>query len=69
MRLSRSAWWTVVVVAVVIFLWGLFVLGFLTEPSAVGRMRAALVTIGVGSIAVGGAGAGAGLWMLFRRHN
>ena len=68
MRLSRSAWWTIVVVAVVFFLWGLFVLGFLSEPSAVGRMRAALVGVGAGSIALGVAGAGLGLWMLSRRR-
>ena len=68
MRLSRSSWWTVVIVASVFCLWGLFVLGFLSEPSAVGRMRAALVGVGVGSIAVGVVGAGTGLWMLFRRR-
>ena len=68
MRLSRTAWWAIVVVAIVIFLWGVFVLGFLSEPSAVGRLRAALIGIGVGSIVVGVAGAGAGLWMLFRRR-
>ena len=68
MRLSRSTWWTVVVVAIVFLLWGVFVLGFLSEPSAIGRMRAALIGIGAGSIVVGVAGAGAGLWMLFRRR-
>jgi hypothetical protein len=67
-KLSRSAWWTVVIVAVVFALWGLFVLGFLSEPSAIGRMRAALVGIGAGSIVVGAAGVGVGLWMLFRRR-
>ena len=55
-------------VAVVVLAWGVFVLGFLSEPSAVGRMRAGLVTIGVGSIVVGLAGGGTGLWMLFRRR-
>jgi hypothetical protein len=55
-------------VAIVFLLWGLFVLGFLSEPSAVGRMRAALVGIGAGSIVIGAAGAGLGLWMLFRRR-
>jgi hypothetical protein len=67
-RLSRSTWWTIVIVAAVFFLWGLFVLGFLSEPSAVGRMRAALVGIGAGSMTIGAAGAVAGLWMLFRRR-
>jgi hypothetical protein len=68
MKLSRSSWWTIVIVAIVFALWGLFVLGFLSEPSAIGRMRAALVGVGAGSIAVGVAGAGVGLWMLFRRR-
>jgi hypothetical protein len=56
------------VVGAALLLWGWFVLGFLTEPSAVGRMRSALVGIGVGSLVVGAAGAGVGLWMLFRRR-
>lgn len=68
MKLSRSAWWTIVVVGAVVFLWGLFVLGFLSEPSAVGRMRAALVGVGAGSMGLGVAGASVGLWMLFRRR-
>ena len=68
MRISRSTWWTVVIVAVVFLFWGWFVLGFLSEPSAIGRMRTALVGIGAGSIVVGAAGAGVGLWMLFRRR-
>ena len=55
--------------AVVFCLWGLFVLGFLSEPSAIGRMRMALIGIGAGSIAVGVVGAGVGLWILFRRRN
>jgi hypothetical protein len=67
-KLSRSSWWTVVIVAVVFLFWGWFVLGFLSEPSAIGRMRTALVGIGAGSIVVGAAGAGVGLWMLFRRR-
>jgi hypothetical protein len=67
-RISRSTWWTVVIVAVVFLFWGWFVLGFLSEPSAIGRMRTALVGIGAGSIVVGAAGAGVGLWMLFRRR-
>ena len=68
MRITRSTWWTIVVVAIVFFLWGVFVLGFLSEPSAIGRMRTALIGIGAGSIVLGVAGAGAGLWMLFRRR-
>jgi hypothetical protein len=67
-KLSRSTWWTIVVVAVVFGFWGLFVLGFLSEPSAIGRMRTALIGIGAGSIVLGGVGASVGLWMLFRRR-
>ncbi len=44
--------------------WGWFVLGFLEEPSAVDRVRAALIVIGGGSIAAGFAGAGVGAVML-----
>jgi hypothetical protein len=68
-RIPRSIWWTVVVVAVVFVVWGAFVLGFLDEPSAIGRMRAALIGIGVGSIVVGVVGAAAGVWMLVRRRS
>lgn len=68
MHAPRWIWWTALAVGVVLLLWGWFVLGFLTEPSAVGRMRSALVGIGVGSLVVGVAGVGVGLWMLFRRR-
>ena len=44
--------------------WGWFVLGFLEEPSAVDRVRAALIVIGGASIAVGFVGAGLGAVML-----
>jgi hypothetical protein len=47
---------------------GWIVLSFLAEPSAVGRMRTALMAIGIGSIVVGGAGALAGAWMLVTRR-
>jgi hypothetical protein len=68
-KLARSTWWTIIIVALVFFLWGLFVLGFLSEPSAIGRMRTALIGIGAASIILGVGGASVGLWMLFRRHN
>ena len=67
-RIPRSAWWTVVIVAVVFVLWGWFVLGFLSEPSAIGRMRTALIGIGAASIVLGVAGALVGLWMLLARR-
>ena len=44
--------------------WGWFVLGFLEEPSAVDRVRAALILIGGGSMAAGFAAAGLGAVML-----
>ncbi len=44
---------TLVVGAVLLFLWGSFVLGFLAEPSAVGRVWVALAVIGGGSVVVG----------------
>ena len=59
---------TLLVFGVMLVVAGWFVLSFLTEPSAVGRMRTALMAIGVGSIAVGGAGAVAGAWMLIARR-
>jgi len=67
-KIPRSAWWTVVIVAAVFLFWGWFVLGFLSEPSAIGRMRTALIGIGAGSIALGAAGTAVGLWMLSRRR-
>lgn len=68
MKIPRSAWWTVVIVAAVFLFWGWFVLGFLSEPSAIGRMRTALIGIGAGSIVLGAAGAAIGVWMLSRRR-
>ncbi len=50
--------------AAILVWWGWFVLGFLDEPSAVDRVRAALIVIGGGSIAAGFAGAGLGTAML-----
>ena len=44
--------------------WGWFVLGFLDEPSAVDRVRTALIVVGGASIAAGFAGAGLGAVML-----
>ena len=56
------------VVCVVLVLCGVFVLGFLDEPSAVGRMRTAIAVIG-GVLVVGGAAAGVfGVRMLVARR-
>ncbi len=68
MRSRNSQAWTLLVVAVLLVVGGSFVLSFLTEPSAVGRMRTALITIGTGLIAVGAIGAAAGVWMLISRR-
>ena len=43
--------WLFLVGAVLLFVWGWFVLGFLAEPSAVGGVRVALLIIGGGSLA------------------
>lgn len=68
MKAPRWVWWTLVAGAVLLVAWGWFVLGFLTEPSAVGRMRAGLIAIGGVSIALGVAAAIAGVWMLIARR-
>jgi hypothetical protein len=67
--MRRNNWGlTVIVVAAVLVIAGWFVLSFLTEPSAVGRMRTALISIGAGAIAVGAIGVVAGVWMLIARR-
>jgi hypothetical protein len=68
--MKRPRWvsWTLLVLAAVLILAGVFVLGFLTEPSAVGRMRSALYVIGAGSIVLGVAAAAGGVWMLATRR-
>ena len=56
------------VLAVLLVWWGWFVVGFLGEPSAVSRLRTALIVTGFGSIGVGVAGGVAGVWMLLARR-
>jgi hypothetical protein len=53
---------------VVLFICGVFVLGFLGEPSAVGRMRTALAVIGGVLILAGVAAAAFGVRMLIARR-
>jgi nitrate reductase gamma subunit len=67
-KAPRWVGWTMLVVAALLILFGWFVLGFLTEPSAVGRIHTLLEAIGDGSIVLGIAGAVAGLWILLRRR-
>jgi hypothetical protein len=61
------AWW-LFAGAIVLLAGGWFVLGFLDEPSAVDRVRALLIAIGGGAIALGLAAAAAGVWMLVGRR-
>ena len=68
MSWPRWASWLLVFVAPVLLALGVFVLAFLSEPSAVGRLRAALYVIGVGGIVAGLAAGSAGAWMLVRRR-
>ena len=67
--MTRRSWaWTLIVVGLALIVLGWVVMSFLAEPSAVGRMRAALIGIGFGSIAIGVAGGVTGVWMLIARR-
>lgn len=68
MTAPRWVWWVLLVAAPALLIAGSFVLGFLSEPSAVGRMRTALYVIGVGAIAIGLVGGAGGVWMLVKRR-
>lgn len=60
--------WLLLGAALVLLVWGWFVLGFLAEPSAVDRVRVVLIAVGGGSIALGLASGIAGVWMLISRR-
>ena len=60
--------WALVVAAGLLLWWGWFVLGFLSEPSAVGNLRAGLIVIGTGSMAAGLISGLTGFWMLVARR-
>jgi hypothetical protein len=66
--MKRWVSWTLIAAAAVLFWWGFFVLGFLGEPSAVDRVRVALIVIGGGSLVVGIAFSAAATWMLVSRR-
>ena len=66
--MKRWVSWTLIAAAAVLFWWGWFVLGFLGEPSAVDRVRVALIVIGGGSLVVGIACSAAATWMLVSRR-
>lgn len=56
------------VVAVVLVIFGVFMLSFISEPSVVGRMHTAVLGLGVVCIALGLGGGVAGVWMLVARR-
>jgi hypothetical protein len=66
--MRRWAWWTLIAAAAALFWWGWFVLGFLGEPSAVDRVRVALILIGGGSLAVAIGCSATATWMLLARR-
>lgn len=68
MKVPRWVWWTLLIASPVLLIAGSYVLGFLSEPSAVGRMRAALYVIGAGSILLGLVSGVASVWMLVRHR-
>jgi len=64
----RWGWWILIAAAGALFWWGWFVLGFLGEPSAVDRVRLALILIGGSSLAVAIGCSAAATWMLLARR-
>jgi hypothetical protein len=64
----RVRFWFLLAGGAVLLYWGWFVLGFLGEPSAVDRVRVALIVIGGGSLAVGAALGATATWMLIARR-
>ena len=66
MRIPHWAASALLAGAVVLLLWGLFVLSFKSEPSAVGRLGAALLVIGGGSIGTGLVGGVAAIGAMLR---
>jgi hypothetical protein len=60
--------WFLLAIGGLLLYWGWFVLGFLGEPSAVDRVRVALIVIGGGSLTVGVVCGAAATWMLFSRR-
>ncbi len=60
--------WALLVAAGLLLWWGWFVLGFLSEPSAVGNLRTGLIVVGAGSMAAALASGLTGFWMLVARR-
>ena len=68
MKLPRWFPNALLVVALLLLLFGAFMLSFISEPSVVGRMHAAVLGIAAVSIALGLGGGAAGVWMLIARR-
>ena len=64
----RWVWWTLLVGAAILLVWAWFILGFLSEPSAVGRPRTALALVGGSSIGTAAIGVIASLGLLNRQR-
>ena len=64
----RVWFWFLLAIGAMLLYWGWFVLGFLGEPSAVDRVRVALIVIGGGSLATGVACGATATWMLIARR-
>lgn len=64
----RVRFWFLLAGGALLLYWGWFVLGFLGEPSAVDRVRVALIVIGGSSLAVGAACGATATWMLLARR-
>ena len=67
MLTPRWVWWTLLAGAAILFIWGVFVLGFLGEPSAIGRVRTAIRVIGGVSIVAAVLGVIAAVALLQRK--
>jgi putative effector of murein hydrolase LrgA (UPF0299 family) len=66
-RTPRWVWWTLLAGAAILAVWGVFVLGFLSEPSAIGRVRTLLRLIGIGSLVAAALGVVAAFALLRRK--
>jgi hypothetical protein len=64
----RWVWWTLLVGSALLVVWAWFVLGFRSEPSAVGRSRVVLDLVAGGSIGAALVGAAAAAALLGRRR-
>jgi hypothetical protein len=62
----RWAWWTLLLGAILLVTWALFLLSFLSEPSAVGRSRTLLAGVAGSSLGVAGLAVVAALALLSR---